>query len=61
MVEGHGNPGDMTPYKNKFFLVNNALQLSLHWEGDLRILSYFLNKRKELEFKTEVLLTFNIW
>ena len=29
----------------------NAHQLSFYWEGDLRILSYFLNKRKELEFK----------
>ena len=38
-----------------------ALQLSLYWEGDLRNLSYFLNKRKEFEFKTEILLTFNIW
>ena len=27
-----------------------ALQLSLHWEGDLRNQSYFLNTRKELEF-----------
>ena len=31
----------------------NALQLSLYWESDLRNLSYFLNKRKELEY--------NIW
>ena len=31
----------------------NPLQLSLYWESDLRILSYFLNKRKELEY--------NIW
>ena len=31
----------------------SALQLSLYWESDLRILSYFLNKRKELEY--------NIW
>ena len=28
----------------------NARQLSLYWEGDLRKPSYFLNKRKELEF-----------
>ena len=27
-----------------------ARQLSLYWEGDLRNPSYFLNKRKELEF-----------
>ena len=27
-----------------------ALQLSLYWGGDLRSLSYFLNKRKEFEF-----------
>ena len=27
-----------------------ALWVSLYWEGDLRNLSYFLNKRKELEF-----------
>ena len=33
--------------------IDNALQLSLYWESDLRILSYFLNKRKELEY--------NIW
>ena len=31
--------------------LHNAHQLSFYWEGDLRILSYFLNKRKELEFK----------
>ena len=30
--------------------VCNARQLSLYWEGDLRKPSYFLNKRKELEF-----------
>ena len=28
----------------------NALLLSLYWEGDLRNLSYFWNKRKEMEF-----------
>ena len=30
--------------------IDNALQLSLYWEGDLRNLSYFLNKRKGFEF-----------
>ena len=28
----------------------NAHCISLYWEGDLRNLSYFLNKKKELEF-----------
>ena len=39
----------------------NAHQLSLYWEDDLRNMSYFLNKRKEFEFKTEILSTFNMW
>ena len=34
---------------------NNAQQLSLYWKGDLRDLSYFLNKRKELELKSKTL------
>ena len=38
----------------------NALQFSLYWEGNLKNLSYFLNKRKEFELKTEILVTFNI-
>ena len=29
---------------------DNAHCISLYWEGDLRNLSYFLNKIKELEF-----------
>ena len=31
-------------------LAANAHCISLYWEGDLRNLSYFLNKGKELEF-----------
>ena len=30
--------------------LTTAQQLSLYWEGDLRKLDYFLNKRKEFEF-----------
>jgi len=32
------------------FNLLSARQLGLYWEGDLRKQSYFLNKRKELEF-----------
>ena len=42
-VEGQYN-------KLKLWPNHNARQLSLYWEGDLRNPSYFLNKRKELEF-----------
>ena len=38
-----------------------ALQLSSHWKGDLRNMSYLLNKRNELKFFTIILSTFNIW
>ena len=36
--------------EQKGMCYNIALWVSLYWEGDLRNLSYFLNKRKELEF-----------
>ena len=46
---------------DKLFGRYNALQLSFNWEGDLRNPSYCLNKIKEFEFKTEILLNFNVW
>ena len=54
---------------NKFWTIkhvtatenDNAHQLSFYWEGELRNLSNFLNKRKDFELKTEILSTFNIW